>query len=121
MTQPLRFIFGLLISLSSCQGSYETAFFVQGNCGACAPLIKNLVETVPGATLIDWSPMTNMALVRYRGSQEMVDTLQKRISEGGFETQYYPAAPEARQELPDCCQVSPKRFSSPIDSYHQID
>jgi copper chaperone CopZ len=99
------FLFFLLLSaLISCQAPVETTFFVEGACEACQPLIEQAVEGVDGVKTASWDYETSLLTVVYQPGEAGEEPLQQAIAAAGFETQFYPADPAARSQLPACCQ-----------------
>lgn len=103
----------ILVLLCGCAAPTEASFFVAGSCDACGALIEEAVEAVPGAEYLSWTLESSSVTIYFDGTEQHLEQIQQAISEAGFDTQYFPANPEAQQTLPTCCHKSLPAFSSP--------
>ncbi|MFK7923993.1 MAG: hypothetical protein AB8H47_18690, partial [Bacteroidia bacterium] len=53
-----------------------------------------------------WDSKTSVLSVSYDINRLSEDDIQQKISEAGFNTQFYDANPEVRAQLPACCRES---------------
>ena len=102
----------------SCQGPREQArFFVEGNCLECKVLIERAALAQEGVASANWEEENSQLEVSYHSSKINLDRIQEAVAQAGFSTQYFPADPEARKQLPLCCQEIIQRKLTP-DSPH---
>ncbi len=95
----------LSLLLLACGGAQtEGRFFVEGACEECKSIIENSLLDVEGIAASQWDSKTSILSVSYDINQISEDDIQMKISDAGFNTQFFDGNPEARAALPACCQ-----------------
>lgn len=96
-----------LLFLFACGGAQtEGRFFVEGACEECKPIIEASLVEVEGVAASQWDSKTSILSVSYDVNRLSEDDIQLKISEAGFNTQFFDANPEERAKLPACCRLS---------------
>ena len=79
----------------------ETEFKVSGNCNQCKTRIEKSVK-IPEVKYAKWNKATKLLKVAFENSIT-ADSLQRRVSEVGHDTEKYKANAETYSDLPNCC------------------
>lgn len=104
----------------SCADMQQAHFFVQGNCEECKQLIEAYAAQLKGVESATWNYEQSQLHIQYNARATSVDEVQQAIAEQGYETQFFPANPEAKVQLPACCQESINRQLAPTTSGHSL-
>jgi copper chaperone CopZ len=103
MKQIVIIVLGLFL-LTSCAESTKTRFYVEGNCMECKEIIEAKVNEIQGIDSVGWDFESSLLIVKYFASKVAPDMIQQHVAKAGFDTQFYPADTDARNQLPACCQ-----------------
>lgn len=96
-----------ILFLFACGGAQtEGRFFVEGACEECKDLIEASLVDTEGIAASQWDSKTSILSVSYDVNRLSEDDIQQKISDAGFNTQFFDANPEARDQLPACCRES---------------
>lgn len=98
-----------LIWLTGCSEPRKTAFFTEGNCAECKPLIEAVLKDTRGVREAVWDFETSMVDVMYDSLRTDEETIQKSLAAAGFSTGYFDADTAARKKLPACCREALSR------------
>ncbi|NUN70329.1 MAG: ATPase [Bacteroidetes bacterium] len=92
----------LTVSLIAGETVKETTFKVSGNCGMCKTRIEKAMK-IPEVKFAKWDKKSKMLKVAYLADAVTVDSLQKRISSVGHDTEKFTAETSVYENLPGCC------------------
>ncbi len=105
-TKMISIIFFLLIgTLSVLAENKSDTFTVKGgNCDECKVHIEKLALAVPGVSIVDWNKESKVLQVVFDDTKTNVDSIEKAIAKGGYDTPSHKANDEAYNELSECCK-----------------
>ncbi|MFK7920922.1 MAG: heavy-metal-associated domain-containing protein, partial [Bacteroidia bacterium] len=85
----------IIVFCLACGGAQtEGRFFVEGACEECQVLIEGSLVNTEGIAAAKWDSKTSVLSVSYDINRLSEDDIQQKISEAGFNTQFYDANPE---------------------------
>jgi len=91
----------------SCQEINEknnkVQFEVTGNCIMCKKRIENAVLLSKGVKYASWDIPSNRLTLIYNPKKNLLDSIQKSISDIGHDTPLFKASDKVYNELPICC------------------
>jgi hypothetical protein len=119
--RTLLFAAVVCILLPACSEPETEDFFVEGNCGACAPIIEAAALEVSGVKSARWDSASSMLSVTFRPGRADLDAIQVAVAGKGFATQFYPADSSARRNLPACCQEVIDHRLQPATPAHPLE
>lgn len=83
---------------------------VYGECGMCKKRIEKAASSVEGVQSVNWDEDTKKLIIKYdMFKKEAVDSVQKKVSAVGHDTEKYTADDATYQNLPGCCHYQRKQ------------
>jgi len=74
-------------------------------CGTCAKNIEKAVYAVDGVKEVNVDVKTKMVEVKFVSLQTNVETLERTISEAGYDANNVKRNPDAYEKLDACCKI----------------
>ena len=106
----MRYLFVLLFFISSFlysqdinDKSVKTSFKVSGVCEMCKVRIEKGTVKIKGVKYASWDVNTNNLSIIYNSKKINIDSIHKKITVFGHDTDKYKAKEEVYQSLPECC------------------
>tara|TARA_B100000902_G_scaffold365033_1_gene385632 strand:- start:101037 stop:101375 length:339 start_codon:yes stop_codon:yes gene_type:complete len=82
----------------------KTEFKIWGNCEMCNEKITNTVKSINGVIYFKWDEKTKIAKIKYRPNLTSLETIQKKISLSGYDTENYKSPDKIYNNLHYCCK-----------------
>ncbi|CAA6827686.1 MAG: Probable Co/Zn/Cd efflux system membrane fusion protein [uncultured Aureispira sp.] len=82
----------------------RVAIKTSSQCGSCETILQEALYTIEGVERASLDIETQVLTVIYVPTQIDVSSIQKTISEAGYDADTLKANPEAHRNLPGCCQ-----------------
>jgi mercuric ion binding protein len=74
-------------------------------CGSCEGIIKKAVYKVDGVKDVEVDLKAKTVTIEYVPLQTNVETIERTISEAGYDANDVKRDPVAYERLPDCCRI----------------
>lgn len=112
----LQLLMITMVLMTSCKSdviNMENDFKVYGNCNMCKSTMEKAVD-VDGVVKADWNKDTKMMHVSYDSTKTNQHSIEKMISESGYDTEMFRATDEKYNALHECCHYERKPESQEI-------